>query len=296
MADGETDDLDAMLHDAVRETETEILTDAFRPEPAKEPDEPETPEETKEKPRDEQGKFKASEDEKPEQAEAKPEKSEDAMVPSSRLREVTDKSRKIEEENNSLRNLLTQVQTRLNALEQKPAPKEQQQENKLDPIVDPDGFVKSLNEQFEQKLRAERLNNNLAIAHVKHGETFEKAYEALLGERNSGNMPLVNQLTATANPGEAIVQWYRNQQTLKEVGNDPQAYRQKLRDELLKDPDFVKAAVEAARASAGQPNTGQRSVVQMPPSLSRVAGSSKNADPIDTDDSDKAVFDYAFSR
>jgi hypothetical protein len=73
---------------------------------------------------------------------------------------------------------------------------------------------------------------------------------------------------------------------------------QKMRDELLKDPEFLKAAIETVRNGNGQQQgqQGQRpnNVTRLPPSLSRTAGSSANADPIDTDDSDRAIFDYAF--
>lgn len=296
MADGEN--LDDMLEGAMRENETKLFNESLKePEAAPEKVTEDKPEQA----RDEQGKFAKAEekpqaDEQP-KAEAKVDTKADtdAMVPSSRLREVTDKSRKVEEENTNLRNLLTQLNARLATLDQpKPQQQQQQPENKLDPIIDPDGFVKALKDDFDKERRADRLNFSMALAQTKHGEVFDKAYEAILAEKNAGNMQLVHQLTSGPNPGEAIVQWHRNQMVLKEVGSDPAAYRQKMRDELLKDPEFIKAALEAARNSAGQPQ-GQNPVVKLPPSLSRVAGSQAN-DQFDGDGSDEAIFRSAMSR
>jgi hypothetical protein len=75
-----------------------------------------------------------------------------------------------------------------------------------------------------------------------------------------------------------------------------------VREELLQDPEFLKQAMETARGQATggqrQPTQGQRpnTITRLPPSLSRTAGSSANVDPIDTDDSDDAIFAFATQR
>src|SRR6185437_11435072 len=123
-------------------------------------------------------------------------------------------------------------------------PVEQPKQEDIDPLLDPQGFAKSLQSSFEQRLSEERLNNNLAIAHVKHGDKFEKAYNALLSAAQSGNRQIVPHMTSQPNPGEAIVRWYSEQETLREVGNDPASYKQKLLDEALKDPTYLAKAIE----------------------------------------------------
>jgi len=293
------DDDQELLHEAMRETETEILDSAFQDEPVKEQTEKTEPEPKAEAkadtPHDETGKFKAKEEakEKPVEAKTEPEKSETveddkANVPSWRLREVADEKRALQAERDKLNTELAQMRVRMSALEK---PVEQPKQEDIDPLLDPQGFAKKLQSSFEQRLSEERLNNNLAIAHVKHGEKFEKAYNALLSAAQSGNRQIVPQLTSQPNPGEAIVRWYSEQETLREVGNDPASYKQKLLDEALKDPTYLAKAIEAAKASAGQSN-GQNNITRLPPSLSRTAGSSSH-DADDGDDSDAAIFAYA---
>ena len=57
-----------------------------------------------------------------------------------------------------------------------------------------------------------------------------------------------------------MVEMHRERATLREIGNDPAAYKERLAGDLLKDPTFLAKALEAgARASAarnrGQPRT-----------------------------------------
>ena len=77
-----------------------------------------------------------------------------------------------------------------------------------------------MREEFQAELRREALNNNLAIAHMRHGENFEKAYGELLKEGQNGNGQLVQHLTAQGNPGEAIVNWFKQGQLLRETNGD----------------------------------------------------------------------------
>jgi hypothetical protein len=281
-------DTDALLDEAQRNTETEILTEAFTPEtPAAE-----VTEVPKVENRDtETGQFTAKEQketttETPDPKDQKPEEA--GQIPSWRLKEEADARRAAESERDKFKSDLSAMQQRMAALE-KP---QQQKQEVIDPLLDPEGFRKSMQDAFSGEMQKVILNNNLAIAHVRHGETFEKAYSALLAEGQAGNRQLVNQLVTSQNPGEAIVRWHKNQETLREVGDNPANYKNKVLEDALKDPAFLTKALEAARASAGQSQAP--GAVQLPPSLSRVTGSSKNTDPADSDGSEKAVFDYAF--
>ena len=246
----------------------------------------ETPEaETKEgavteQPRDETGKFAPKETPKPE-AKAEPEKvepdkveaeDEKGVVPSWRLKEVSDARRAAEAERDTFKAQIAQMQARLAGLEKPP---EQKTEN-IDPLLDPDGFTRKLTTEFSQRLAEVQLNNNLALAHVRHGEKFEKAYSALIAQAQAGNRQLVPHLTSQANPGEAIVKWYSDQETLREVGGDPASYKTKLLEEALKDPTYLAKAIEAAKASAGQQRSNN--ITKLPPSLSRTTGSSNDHD------------------
>jgi hypothetical protein len=313
---------DQELSDAVRETEFEILEDAFRDKPAEEAEpkaedakEEEKPAEDKQEPtRDEQGRFAAKSEPKDEaepetktgdQAKGEPEakadgKDEGESVPRWRLREIAEERRQAQAEAQQLRAELARVQA-----QQAQPKKEQQRAEEIDPLLDPKGFADRMRAEFNEALTRERLNNNLYNTHMRHGEVFEKAYSALVEQGQKGNAQLVQHLTAQANPGEAIVSWFKQGELYRLTGGDFDKFKENLRAELRKDPEFRKVIVEDIKAeSNGSGNNsnsnntqGVRNIVQLPPSLSRATGSSANsADPIDTDDSDRAVFDYAFKK
>lgn len=278
------------LKDAMSNTDAEILDNAFADTPPKEVEAVEPKVEKPEPARDEAGKFTAKPD-KPEAgktappvvAKSEPEPDDQGNIPSWRLREVAEERRlakaEAETERQSrirLEGEMAEIRRQL-AAQQKPA--EQPKQEDIDPLLDPQGYSKRMRDEFQASLREERLNNNLAIAHVKHGEKFEKAYAALIEQGKAGNRQIVNQITNQPNPGEALVKWFADQETLREVGSDPAAYKQKMLDDALKDPTFLARAVEAFKSSAGA--TRPNNVTQLPPSLSRVTGSS--AEPSDTE-------------
>jgi hypothetical protein len=282
-----------VLSKALIENEKDLLENSFKDEPVKEQPEKEPEPKAAEPTRDETGKFatKETKADKPiVEGEPKPDAAKvetddkDGHVPSWRLREVADARRAAETERDTLRSQLAQLNGRLQSLER---PKDEPKQEDIDPLLDPQGFAKRIESTFNARLTEERLNNNLALAHVRHGDKFEKAYNALLTTAQAGNRQIVPQITSQANPGEAIVRWYSDQETLKEVGSDPAKYKQTLLDEALKNPEFLAKAIEAAKVSAGQPK--QNTITRLPPSLSRTTGSSSNDDAGDGEISVEAL-------
>jgi hypothetical protein len=57
-------------------------------------------------------------------------------------------------------------------------------------------------------------------------------------------------MQSSRDPGETLIEWHREQKTRQEIGGDLTAYKQRLRDEALKDPEFRKQAMEAWQADA----------------------------------------------
>jgi hypothetical protein len=90
-------------------------------------------------------------------------------------------------------------------------------------------------------------------------------------------------------PGETLIQWHREEKAKAEVGTDLTAYKQRLRDEALKDPEFRKAAMEAWRANA-EPLVNGRPRVELPPSLSGTSRSNAALKSSNEDIDDQALF------
>jgi hypothetical protein len=89
------------------------------------------------------------------------------------------------------------------------------------------------------------------------------------------------------NPGATLMDWYRDLKVRAEVGNDVKAYREKVRAESLKDPEFRKAAMEAWRNEAPSQVNG-RPNVQLAPSMNGVSRSNAaiRASQVDLPDDD----------
>lgn len=162
-----------------------------------------------------------------------------------------------------------------------------------DVFADPNAYTQHLQTAFQSTVQEVKLDFDLQLAEVRHGDTFKQAWESFLGEVGTGQNPqLYHRVMNARSPGEAIVGWFKQEQVLREVGNDPAAYRQKLQDDLLKDPAFIAKALEQARGqAAGAPNGSSRpqNVTRLP-SLNRAPSAASAHDADDGDDSEEAVF------
>jgi hypothetical protein len=294
------------VEQSVRETEDELLQGAFEPEPKGEV-EPEA----KGPARDpETGRFapKAPAQAEPKgEAEAAPveqprKPEEEEILPSWRAREINEERRAAVAELERMRVEHARMQAYI-AQQQRAQTPPAAEAPPPDPVIDTPGYTKWLEDKLrrefqqqqavvQQQQAIDRLNYDLRFAHTTYGDRFEKAYEALVTEGQRGNRALVQHLTSQPSPGEAIMRWWTQSEVLREVGNDPSAYKQKTRDELLKDPEFLAQAVEAHRRLAtggGQPNA----VVKLPPSLSKATGTSEVPQQTQTDGSEASIFAYA---
>jgi hypothetical protein len=287
------------VEQSVVETENELLKSAFAPkeeakaEPAEAPAQEAQPEPPKEgRARDpETGRFAAKGPAEP--APAGTETPEE-IVPSWRLREINEEKRQVQGELERMRADNARMQAHMAQLQRAQTPP--QEPAAPDPVIDPAGYTKhvqdSMRREFQQQQAHDRLNMNLEMTHMRHGEKFEKAYEALLMQAQRGDRAIVNHFVTQPNPGEAIMRWFTQNEVMREVGQDIPAFRQKTREELLKDPEFLAQAVEASRRFATGGSQPQNTVVKLPPSLSKATGTSEVSNT-HTDGSEAALFNYA---
>jgi hypothetical protein len=253
-------------------------------------------------------------------------------VPSGILRDRTEKLRAAETERDALKARLDAAEAEsqrkidalraefLTALRQQPRPADQPKHDAPKPAdAPPDLFenptafaeflrngVKSELAAMQQQMREDRINASMESAKTRHGDTFVKAFTALQTVARDGSpdgRALAQRLTASPNPGEAVVAWHKRTETLREVGDDPTAYKAKIADDtrksLMADPDFRKQLLDNLRAEAMTGDNGNaRTTTRLPASLNRAAGGNTRA-PNDLeifDGSDQATFDSAFNN
>jgi hypothetical protein len=284
---------------------------------------------------DEESEAKEGEEEKSEEtSETKvEEKTEEAAheaqgrVPSGRLREEAEKTRAAQAERDALKAQLDAEKTaaqraiaELNAKfegfiasQRQPAQPVQPKPEEATPDLfeDPTAFINHLQKGFDAKLAAvnqqikdQRINISMELSRTRHGETFDAAFGALksLDANNPDNRQLVQRLIDAPNPGEAVVTWHKRNEALREVGDDPTAYKAKIAEDtrkaLMADPEFRKQLVAELRGEAMTGDNGRpRTTVKLPASLNRAGGNNMRA-PNDLeiyDGSESATFNSAWS-
>ena len=125
---------------------------------------------------------------------------------------------------------------------------------------------------------------------------FEQAYSEAQQAIAQGDNQLSAMMQTSSSPGETLVQWYKQRQTMREVGDDPNVWLERKLEERLNDPAFLAKAMERARTQATA-NPPSRPAVSLPPSLSSMSPAlAQTIDPDDGDNSDAAVFRSAFRR
>lgn len=168
--------------------------------------------------------------------------------------------------------------------------------------ADPQAFVnQSLRDQIDpvqkqQEAIVDRFSRLLAVQQYTKPVVEAAFAELETAVRTDPAMRLEAQrIWQQEHPYGALVDWHKQRQALKEFGSDPNAYKAKVKDELMKDPEFRAAIIAAVKAesSNGQQNlNGSRpnNVTRLPPSLGRVASAAPNNMGDETDPSDAELF------
>jgi uncharacterized caspase-like protein len=106
---------------------------------------------------------------------------------------------------------------------------------------DPDQRLQFERQQFQASLWNERLNMSEALARDKFGdETVDRARDAFQAAV-AQNPALAVELQSSAHPYAFVVNWYKRQAVLAEIGTDPEAWKarqiesikEQLRQELM---------------------------------------------------------------
>jgi hypothetical protein len=271
-------------------SDEEMYDAAITPEPA-----PVEAEEKEDRARDEKGRFAAKE----EQEEAPPVVEEEPVVEAQAekvdhripLTELLNEREKRQAEQRQREALQRELETLRQQL-QPPKPKEEAP----DQFQDPQGYnafwERRLAEQsqtVEQRFRNQEANFSLRLAHMQHGELFEKAYQALLDTAEKGDKTAAQAVANSPDPGQTLVNWYKREQVIAQVGTNPEEYVQKKLEEALSDPEFLAKALERARGVAST----QPAQVKLPPSLNKATAARSAGD---NDSSDAGIYHHAIGR
>jgi hypothetical protein len=194
---------------------------------------------------------------------------------------------------------LAQYDAQARAAQQPPKPEP-------DPFMHPDQFadarIQAAVAPIVSQLQAVVANNNLAAARAIHGqEKADLAYQEFDKALPQMSPFEAAQVMQAQNPFVAAVRWHAHREILKQVGDDPNAYRERLLQEALTDENFLARAREAISARmagrAPQPQTalpprneaGQFTAAppqKALPSVNRVGSSQQamSAQPVALDD------------
>jgi len=89
---------------------------------------------------------------------------------------------------------------------------------------------------IQQQLARQKEELSMLQAIDKHGqETVDAAFSSLKSKMSSdpSTAAAYQQIMSSVHPYQALVDWHKRQSAIDEIGNDPNAYREKLRAELL---------------------------------------------------------------
>lgn len=216
-------------------------------------------------------------------------------VPAGRLREEADARRAAERERDDLRRRLDEHYARQQPKTEPP--------KRSDLFEAPSAFVqeevKPLLDPVQQQIGAIREHYSLQNALARHGDdkvsAARKALESAMGARDSDAWATYNRAMASIDPYGEIMRWHTGKEVISTVGTDLNAYRQKLLDEAIKDPEFQKRVFEAARGQAASNGSAvNRPVVPKLPSIGKVGAAAPSTD--DDNMSDEELFHAATRR
>ena len=224
----------------------------------------------------------------------------DAPVPSGRFREEAEARRRAEREVSDLRARIAAYEVNQNFNRQ-----QQQPQKPIDIFDNPAAFVQQQFAPYLQEMETrnqQKLENLSADWAVRnYGEDKVTAARTSLEQGMARQDPnawaTYQRAMSSHDPYGVITRWHLDRGTLQEIGGDLNAYRQRILEEAVKDPEFQRAVLQAARGQAvgsvNRPAITQQPVVSYPPSVSDIG--TAGPDEAMVEPSDNALFRAAVS-
>ena len=81
----------------------------------------------------------------------------------------------------------------------------------------------------------ERLNMSELMARQAHGDDTVAAAQKAFIEASARDPNLGSQLQGQVHPYDFVIKWHKQHQLMSEIGQDPEAYKEKVRQQLLQE-------------------------------------------------------------
>ncbi|MEV5054666.1 hypothetical protein MRBLRH13_000247 [Agrobacterium radiobacter] len=215
-------------------------------------------------------------------------------VPVRAVKDEREKRQAAQAEAEQLRREMAELKGQITLLSQQrqPAPPPQQEQQPVSLWDDPESYLKGQLSPVQQQLEEVRemiLENQASQVHG--AEKLQAAKSAAEALDQAGKANLHRQLMAGGNPFDNLVKWHQQQETMKRVGDDPDAWLQAELEKRLSDPAEQAKILERIRSGAAANTSRSQPTTALPPSLSRLPAGGNAA--IDSDASDAALFSHA---
>lgn len=224
-----------LLGDEPEKTPEQPEPEVKAEEPAPEPETPpEQPEAVAEEEQPDEGEAEEAEPETPDEPEPQPEAK---SVPLAALQEERSKRQRLEQE------LERRIKEAEEVREKEPEP---------DFFEDPQGALK----RFEQKMEERAIQDRIAISEeMVMAQVGKEKYDEALSAFESAvaeNPALVAQMRAHKNPAKFAYDYGNKTRLMQEMGDDPVAYREKLKADLMAE---IKAELAKEQPAKALPKT-----------------------------------------
>lgn len=178
------------------------------------------------------------------------EKEEARHVPYEALKDERTKRQNLEREIEEMRRWRTDMEARARKAQ-------------IEAIEDPDQRIAAERQQWQEAMISERRESSRARAVRQHGEDYVQQVTELFNDPR--HAPMSHQFLADPDPFDAAIDYYKRVKALEEIGDDPEAYKKRIREEL--------AAEAAASLSSAKP-------AAPPPSMAAAPAQGRNNDPV----------------
>lgn len=173
-----------------------------------------------------------------------------------------------------------------------------------DLITDPDGFAEYIRQdtesrgsEIERAVQRRLVDMTFEDAAEQFGDEFETAFATLRAEVREGDSRTRDRIVNAPNPGKALMRWHRQNAAMHEVGGDLGAYRERVLEEAMENPEFRQRFEARLRGEATRNGNGSgRPTVTGLPSLNRATGSGSAARESNRWESDRELFNNTVRR